>query len=62
MATASTPVVHLTLQPKPTVALWLRDGNRYLKPVEQGNHKLKPLVGLDGGVPRKIEKGVYCLR
>lgn len=61
-AAASTPTIHLTLQPKPTVTLWLRDGNRYLKPVEKKNHKLQPLVGLDGGVPKKFERGVYCLR
>jgi hypothetical protein len=59
---ASTPTVHLTLQPKPTVTLWLRDGNRYYKPVEGGNHKLKPLYGMVDGVPKKFDKGVYCLR
>jgi hypothetical protein len=66
MATASVaapaPTVHPTLKPAPTVTLWLRDGNRYLKPVEKKNHKLDPLVGLDNGVPTKFEKGVYCLR
>jgi integrase/recombinase XerD len=60
MATQS--VTRVTLKPAPTVTLWLRDGNRYLKPVEKANHKLQPLVALDGGVPKKFDKGVYCLR
>ena len=59
---SSTSTFPLTLKPAPKVALYLRDGNRYYKPVETGNHKLKPLYGMVEGVPKKVERGVYCLR
>ena len=61
MASASSSS-SLTIQTPSKVPIYLRDGNRYLKPVEAGNHKLRPLYAMVNGVPQKFPKGVYCLR